>query len=385
MRILHVVRGLANSSGTTHIVGPLAETQARQGHTVQVFYVEKPGQSAVTPDPSLVESRGFSMTVPTEHAGWSRPFARAVAGAVGQVDAVHVHAIWNFPTWWSMRQAHKAGVPYAVAPQGSLESWALGRSRYLKAVYAALAEKPYFDRAASVQALTEAEARQCRQFGIRAPIEILPNGVDLDAIDRVMGEADLRSELGLPSSAVLMLFLGRLFPKKGLDLLVPAFARLAADHQEAHLLIAGDDAGSGYRTTVERLVDRWRMHQRIRFLGEAQGDRKFQVMRGADAFVLPSYSEGLPVAVLEAMACRLPVVVTRHCNLDDVRTAEAGWVAEATVESVLDGLRAAAASAVERRRRGAAGRALVAERYTWDRIARNSLRLYGPHRVTETP
>ena len=95
-----------------------------------------------------------------------------------------MHAIWNFPTWWTMREAHRAKVPYVVAPQGSLEGWALGRSRYAKALYAALAEKPYFDRAASMQALTETEAGQCRQFGIQAPIEILPNGVDLAGVDR---------------------------------------------------------------------------------------------------------------------------------------------------------------------------------------------------------
>jgi len=381
VRILHVVRGLANSSGTTHIVGPLAEAQARQGHDVLVFYVEKPGRPAVTPDPSLVTSRGFAMTVPSEHVGWSTDFARAIATGVRGVDVVHVHAIWNFPTLWAMRHAHRAGVPYVVAPQGSLEGWALGRSRYPKALYAALAEKPYFDKAACMQALTETEARQCREFGIRAPIGVLPNGVDLDPVEPVGADAGVRAELGITEAVPLVLFLGRVFPKKGLDILVPAFARVVAEHPEAVLAIAGHDAGSGYRAVVEQLVRNAGIQSRVHWLGEVSGDRKRHVLHAADVFVLPSYSEGLPVSVLEAMACSRPVVVTPGCNIPDVSTSEAGWTVDATVDGVTHGLNAALVSKDERLRRGSNGRTLVAAKYTWDRIAQDSVGLYHSHKT----
>ena len=117
MRILHVVRGLANSSGTTQIVGPLAEAQARQGHLVRVLFVEKPGSRPVTPHPSLVVSLECPMTVPTEHAGWSLPFARAFRGAVRDSDVVHIHAIWNFPTWWAMRRCTEPPCPTSSRPK----------------------------------------------------------------------------------------------------------------------------------------------------------------------------------------------------------------------------------------------------------------------------
>jgi glycosyltransferase involved in cell wall biosynthesis len=379
LRILHVIRGLANSSGTTHIVGPLAEAQARQGHAVKVLFVEKPGRKPVVPDPAIVESRGFPMTIPTEHLGWSRPFALAVRTEISNADVVHVHAIWNFPTWCAMREAHHAGVPYVVAPQGSLEDWALGRSRQLKALYARILEKPYFNRALAVQALTEAEATQCRTFGITAPIQILPNGVDLETVDGNARRADLRMELSLANDSVVFLFLGRLFPKKGLDLLIPAFARLAARCPEAFLAIAGDDGGSGYRAEMERLAHNSGVAERTRFLGELRHERKFEVLRGADVFVLSSYSEGLPVAVLEAMACRRPVVITRNCNLDVVERHEAGWTVDPNVESVLRGLRDACASEHERRSRGHRARLLVEEKFTWDRIARASIPFYRSH------
>ena len=379
MRILHVIRGLANSSGTTHIVGPLAEAQARQNHSVKVLFVEKTKEPAIVPDPSLVESQGFPMSVPSER-GWSRPFARAFHRAVRNTDIVHVHAIWNFPTWYAMREAHRAGVPYIVAPQGSLEEWALNRGRRLKALYASVAEKPYFDRAVAMQALTAAEASQCRRFGIKAPVMILPNGVDLSSVDRKKEKADLRAELSLPSNAVLFLFLGRVFPKKGLDLLIPAFARLAKAQSDIFLVIAGDDGGNGYRASMERLAQSHGIERRIHFLGEVRGDRKFAVLRGADAFVLSSYSEGLPVAVLEAMACRCPVVVTRNCNLSEVHDREAGWLVESNTDSVFAGLQEAARSTEERQRRGENARSLVEEHFTWDRIASESIRFYLSYR-----
>jgi poly(glycerol-phosphate) alpha-glucosyltransferase len=377
LRILHIIRGLANSSGTTHIVGPLAEAQARHGHTVKVLFVEKPESSPpVRPDPSLVESHGFPMTVPTEHAGWSRAFARACRTAVRESDVVHIHAIWNFPTWYAMREAHRAGVPYVVAPQGSLEDWALNRSRRVKRLYAALVEKPYFDRAAAMQALTRTEAEQCRRFGIRAPVTILPNGVDLATIDRHARVADLPSRFSVPPGSVILIFLGRVFPKKGLDLLIPAFSKLAATRRDVFLLIAGHDAGSGYRPAMERLARTTGAARQVRFLGEISGGRKFELLRNADAFVLPSYSEGLPVAALEAMACRCPVILTARCNLDEVEDRNAGWLVEPREDSLFAALRSACESPAERRRRGISGRALVEERYTWDRIARDSVRSY---------
>ncbi len=377
MQILHVIRGLTNSSGTTHIVGPLAEAQARLGHTVRLFFVDKAGHRPVVPDPTLVEARGFPMTVPTEHAGWSRPFAQALPGALREADVVHIHAIWNFPTWWAMRAASRAGIPYVVAPQGSLEDWALNRSRRLKAIYAKTIERPYFNRALAMQALTETEAAQCRRFGITAPVAVLPNGVDLALIDRARQPRDLRREFSLPANSVVFLFLGRVFPKKGLDLLIRAFARLVNNGADACLLIAGHDAGTGYGHQIEQLIHANGVTERIRLIGEVAGDDKFATFRAADAFVLSSYSEGLPVAVLEAMGCGLPVVITRNCNVPEVEESKSGWVVNTSVDSLLEGLRHACACAQERQARGRNARRLVVEKFTWTRIANESLGIYG--------
>lgn len=376
MRILHVIRGLANSSGTTHIVGPLAENQARLGHSVSIYFVEKPGEAAVLPDSSVVESRAFPMTVRSRHYGWSRSFRSALRQGLAWFDVVHIHAIWNYPTWAAMREAARARVPYIVAPQGSLESWALGRSRSLKRLYATLLEKPLFDRAACMQALTLAESEQCRKFGIKSPAVILANGVDLHRIDGSGEPADLRAELGLPSHERILLFLGRLFPKKGLDVLAQGFGRLIRTRDDITLLIAGHDAGTGYEQQLRTVLAACGADRKTRFLGELRGDHKFRVLRAVDAFVLTSYSEGLPIAVLEAMGAARPVIVTPGCNIPEVEQCEAGWITAPDAEACVQTLQQAFHGEHELRRRGQNARRLVEQRFTWTRIAESSLAIY---------
>jgi glycosyltransferase involved in cell wall biosynthesis len=389
MKILHVIRGLANSSGTTHIVGPLAEAQAKLGQQVSVYFVDKPGEAAVVPDPVLVDSRCFPMTVRSRHYGWSRPFRAALRQQTRSFDVVHIHAIWNYPTWSAMREALRAGVPYLVAPQGSLEDWALGRSRYLKGLYAALFEKPLFDRAAGIQALTAAEAEQCRAYGIKSPAMILANGVDLPRIDASGQPADLRAEFGLPQDERLLLFLGRLFPKKGLDILIAALGQLIGTRDDITLLIAGHDAGTGYEHEVRTMLAACGVVHKARFLGELHGDRKFQVLRGVDAFALTSYSEGLPIAVLEAMAAARPVIVTPGCNIPEVKEHAAGWICEPDAPACAQTLQQAFEHEQELRRRGQNARRLIEQRFTWDRIAQSSLEIYhrmsGQHNNPEDP
>lgn len=374
MRILHLIRGMANSSGTTHIVGPLAEAQARLGHEVRLLTVEMAGEQAVLPNAALVRSEAHPMTFKTRHFGYSRSFARALNEALNCAEVAHVHAIWNYVTWRGMRAAARAGVPYMVAPQGSLESWALGRSRHTKALYARWVEKPLFDQAAAMQALTAAERAQCERYRIQAPVRILPNGVDLEAIDRIEGREDLVSRYGLPAGSRILLFLSRIFPKKGLDVLLRGFA--AARLERVHLLVAGHDSGTGYRGVMEALAAKLGLGARVHFIGELRGEEKFRVLRGADAFALTSHSEGLPVAVVEAMACALPIVITPGCNLPEVAQRAAGWVIDPEPPAVAAAITEIFADIAAARARGVKARGLVEERFTWPKIAAESVRIY---------
>lgn len=374
LKVLHVVRGLLNSSGTTHIVVPLAEEQARQGCAVSVYSVEQEGAPALPPDPALVNSRQFRQSVPGSNPGISFDLARALRTKARSFDVIHIHAVWNFATFWTMRTARATGVPYVVAPQGSFEPWALRQSALKKRVVGKLTEVPLINNAAALQAVTEAEASQFLAFGLTAPHVVIPNGVDAGLLDRRGPRLANRMRLG-PGSRVL-LFLSRLHPKKGVDVLLHAFADARRALPDLMLLVAGSDGGSGYGARMQALARALGLGEQCHFAGEVHGEEKLDMLSGADAFVLPSHSEGLPVAALEAMAAGLPVILTPGCNLPEAARARAGLIVEPRPEPVAGAIAALFADAKAANAMGANGRRLVRERFTWPNIAAETIRLY---------
>lgn len=375
MKVLHVIRGMANSSGTTHIVGPLAEAQARSGCEVSVFCVEKGNDAPVLPDPSLVESQCFKQTLPLNNPGVSAAFARAVGRRLREFDIVHVHAIWNFPSWWAMRSAYRAGVPYIVAPQGSLDPWALRQNARGKKLYGALTEVPLLQRAACLQGLTEKEAGQIRAFGIAARCEIIPNGIDERLMER--GASPDPGQFGLANGCKTLLFLSRIHSKKGLDLLVNTAEMVRHEHASLRIVVAGGDAGSGYLDVIKSECEHKGLAGMFVFLGEVQGARKLEVLSAADAFVLPSYSEGLPVAALEALGAGLPVVLTDECNLPEVAESGAGYVVAPDATQLANAVtRLFTLPDAARREMGERGRELAAGKFTWRGIASRTLDCY---------
>lgn len=366
---------MANLSGTTHIVAALSEEHAALGHEVAVWYCDRPGQPPVLPGGG-VATREFPLTLPLRNPGVSIPFAKAIGPGVVGFDVVHIHAVWNFPTLTTMRAAAGRRVPFVVAPQGSLETWALRHHRMRKGLYARFVEKPWMDRAAAVQALTAKEAGQVREFGVKAPVEIVPNGIRTADFALPADGAGFRRKHGIAPDAKLLLFLGRLNPKKGLEVLSQSFARIASECPGSVLVVAGGDSGDGFAARAREFMRAAGVADRALFVGEVRGEEKRVAFAAADVFILPSWSEGLPMAALEAMASGVPVVLTEHCNIPEAAEAGAGRVTRLDAVELADAVVALFSSDNLRRECGQRGRRLVAERFEWSMIARRLVGVY---------
>jgi poly(glycerol-phosphate) alpha-glucosyltransferase len=351
----------------------LSEEQARQAAEVTVLAVEKDDEPPVRPDASLVNSYCFPMSLPLRNPGISIDLARELKRSVREFDIVHIHAIWNFPTYYAMRSAYAAGIPYIIAPQGSFDPWALRQNVWGKRLYGQLTEVPLFKRAACFQAVTASEARQIEAFGLRVSTSVIPNGVDGRLLQR---EApSLATKLGLSPGQKTLLYLSRLHPKKGVDILIQAFGQISVN-ESLTLVIAGGDAGSGYSAKLRQLASQHGLGTRCIFLGEVKGGEKYEVLLGADFFALPSHSEGLPVAVIEAMAAGLPVLITSGCNLPEVGEWKAGRILAPTANKFATALIEMLRSPNEARRMAVNGRRLVKAKFTWETIARETRALY---------
>lgn len=318
---------------------------------------------------------------------------RLAAEAVEQVEWFHGHGLYVWTNMWLGGEARKRGKPLVYHPQGFFDPWILRRSRGKKRLAHWLFEDKNIAHVRWWRAVSNKEAEQIRAVvGDRAVVHVIPNGVDLDEVDAIDtarvagGELKVKGndgEAGTSDSQLFtsygawtrrrrpkrLLFLSRIHPKKGLDLLVPAWGKLTKEFPDWELLIVGPDEG-GYQATVEKMIAESGCGETCWIHPAVSGAAKHALLRTVDLFVLPSYSEGFPMAVLEAAAHRIPVVQTDECNFPELTAAGGAWECRSELESVERALRdALTAEDAERAERGLRGRELVEKSYSWDQIA----------------
>lgn len=377
MKVLHIIPGLANWSGPTHVVVNLAECLARLGSEVSVYHLHYDGIEPLRPAPGLVESRGFPVTF-SWRWGYSRSLGKAVRQSVADFDIVHIHSVWMYPTVAASRACLKRGVPYVLRPAGSFRPEAFLGNQTLKRIYYMLFEKSHLDNAACVHAVSAVEAEELGALNIRAPICVIPNGVNLLDFDHLPSPEEARLRLGLQPEDKVILYLGRLHPIKGLDLLTASFAQVLHRLPGAKLLIAGPTAPTvaGYVREVIKMVKYQGIERHTILTGELRGEEKWAAYRAADVFVLPSRSENFGIVVAEAMACGVPVVVSRETPWQDVETYNAGRWVELDPNEIAKSIIEILEKPMLARRMGKNSCALVREKYTWDRIAKRMLQVY---------
>lgn len=348
MRIAHLLpSGAESAAGLASAAAGLAAAQEQRGLQPQLLAAD-------------TFSRGRRTT--------------GLMAAAQSSDLVHSHGLWLTPSAASCQLA-KRGMPALIAPHGMLDPWAWRHHRWRKRLLWWLREQRTLQGARCLQALCAAERDAIRSLGIATPIALLPNGIALP--DR---SATARAALppppwaeSIPQEARVMLFLGRFHAKKGLQPLLQAWAqrgprRLAG----AQLVLAGFGDGGALARQLRR-----QPIAGVHHLGALQGADKASALAHAHAFVLPSYSEGLPMAALEALSWGLPCLLSAACNLPEAFAAGAAWPAPPEPESLQVALqRWATASASELAAMGAAGRQLAAARFSWSTIAAQSAALY---------
>jgi glycosyltransferase involved in cell wall biosynthesis len=227
---------------------------------------------------------------------------------------------------------------------------------------------------------TQQEAIVSHRFGATTKDMVLPLGVELPPLPEHLEalQAALRSEWGLPSDRPLLLFLSRLDPKKGLDLLLAASQRLQTEGKPFHLVLAGGNPQDpAYEAQIRQQVAQSPLKDCTTITGFVRGDRKRALLSLADCFVLPSAYENFGIAVAEGMAAGVPVVISKGVYIwQEIQAAQAGWVCETSVESLYGSLIQALDSGSERRRRGQNAQDYAAQHYQWDAIAQSLLGMY---------
>jgi len=289
------------------------------------------------------------------------------------LDGVHIHGLWEQSTTAAVHAARALRKPYILSAHGMLDPWALRNKRLKKVIYAALAEHANVRGAACLHALTHAEVQDYRRFGSTGPIAVIPNGVAIP--EQTDPHLFLENFPSLGGTRIV-LFLGRIHFKKGLDILVESWAAIAKRWPDARLVLAGPDF-EGTRAKIEALVSGHKLNDSVLFTGMLRDEMKWSALAAAESFILPSYSEGLSVSTLEAMGMGRPVIITEQCNLPDVTRFQAGWIIQSNSAAITESLNELLQnSSAINREVGERGRNLVRQRYNWPSVARQMSEVY---------
>jgi len=322
----------------------------------------------------LPGARLFPMAAPRR---WfrGRGLRQALEREAGQFDVIHAHMFWEHGVWAAWRAARAAGKPLVVTPHGAVsDPWRL-RGLH-KTLYGRLVASRILRDVAALHVFTRHEAEAFRHYGYAGRIEVIPNGLPATEFAR---EADRRTALATWTALRgrrVLLYLGRLWHEKGLDILPAAWAAARSARSDWVLVIAGPDF-RGWQSSLESEIARLGIGDSVLFTGPLRGPLKESLLAAADCVILPSHGEGFSMTLLEAMAAGRPSLFTPPCRLPELAEAGGGWCVPDTKEGLEGGLRVALGMGVtELRAAGAKARALGLERFTIESVAARLTDLY---------
>lgn len=370
MNILHVIRDLSRSTGgpVNALVG-LAEAQVELGHRVKILATDR-GEDKMFPQGVEVQlTQGYGSW------SWSLAISAMASDLMKETDIVHGHMVWDYPVWAAARQAHHYGKPFILRPCGNLDSWSLSQKPLKKKLYLAIMGS-VVRTASAIHFTSEGERRSSLEaIGSRRTL-VLPLGVPREVYTDKPSPREVVELFPALRDKRIVLFLGRLHPKKQPEIAIDAFHQIASMDERLHLVLAGP-AENRYRAILAARVEGLGLTDRVTFTGLLRGQCVREIYSVAQVFVLPSLQENFGIAIAEAMVSSCPVIVSDKLDIaNDICAAEAGIACTPDANTIASALRCLMGDEASRLRMGKNGRALVLRCFTWPSIAASVVDAY---------
>ncbi len=377
MNVLHVTPSLSPQwGGPVIVVSELIPALEDEGIYCEIITTKGYRVGTEITSPRGILTHTFDTGLPARlWTAYSRGLAKFLDENIARFDLVHIHEIWHHAGYAAFRAAKKRGIPVIITVHGELSEWSLRHKAFKKRIYMMAVLDRMLCNAEALHAITLAEKEQIARLGYDTPVIVAPNGIDPAPFDNLPEPSEFLNRFPTLKEKRVVLFMGRMNPTKGLDILAHSFSSITHHFPDTVLLVAGPDE-EGARQNMESILHSEGALDKTVFTGMLTGEDKLAAMACADVFVLSSYSEGFSIAILEAMAVRLPVVITEGCNFPEAAEHGAGFVVEASETPVAEAMGALLSDAALRARMGRSGRELVTQRYTWQTTAATIVDLY---------
>jgi len=376
MKILHTVSSFGKESyGLGSISMGLAKAQLDLGEDVYVWSSDS--EENITwaseiydfPKDRLL---GFPPNIPLLKIS-SVEIRKALKNQTFEV--IHQHSLWTSKSLITYL-LNKGGAKTCVAAHGTLSEFALNKSKLKKEIALALFERKNLNKSSVLHATSEYEIEDYRRIGLKNPIAYVENGVgSATTLEKGNGEK-FKSDYQLPKDKKLLLYLSRITPKKGLDMLLLAIAEIKQNFNNWILVIVGNDEFN-YKVKVEKIIQELNLQDKIFIIEPQYGNAKYNAFDAADFFILPSYSEGSPMVVVDALAYGIPVITTKSSSWKDLNENECGFWVDINKDAIKESLlRMIALNNTQLLEYGENAKNLVTNKYLWSEISKKTILLY---------
>lgn len=362
MRISHVVSHVdEEASGPSYSVPRLCEALAQRNVKITLATLNSRNQR---PNFDTIEHFEFCSAPYIKKLGISKTMKRWFESNASEYDIIHAHGLWMMPNIYPINAAYDRGVPSVISPRGTLSKEALAFSSSIKSLFWMLKQKSAMNKVAGFHATSEAECEDIRRLGFKQPVAIIPNGIDL-----------CEAEASIPNKTKTVISLGRLHPKKGLELAIKAWSRLQSDFIEWNLRIIGTGSKS-YIDALNKLVQQSNA-QRVMIEGPLYGGPKIKALQSASIFILPTRNENFGMVIAEALAAGTPVITTHGAPWEKVTTNKCGWWVDVSDTALEEALREAMSlPEVDLNEMGRAGQSWMEKDFQWASIAQRMIHFY---------
>ncbi|HEX3000692.1 MAG TPA: glycosyltransferase, partial [Armatimonadota bacterium] len=379
LNIIHNIAAVGRGSfGLGPVALNLAKGQLSSGADARIWCLE-------TPDEVQWASHSSGFPADRIHAfphsgpsflGYTPAMEHAICEVQNGAVVLHQHGIWTGLSRVTNVWRSKGCGPTVVTPHGSLEPFALQRSRWKKRLALLAYERCNLHGASCLHACSLPEVAGFRQFGLNNPVAVIPNGIPTEWLASDGNASAFRAKFPQLRDKRIILYLGRISPGKGLPILVEALSLLREQLDEWVLVIAGVEE-FGHQADVQAVIDQLGMQEHIIFVGPLFDQDKHNAFASADLFTLPTYRENFAVVVAEALGTGVPVITTKGAPWEDLITHHCGWWTDISAMGIAEALRdALQRPRAELQAMGRRGKELVANNYTWKRSAEMTRELY---------
>jgi len=382
MRIVHVIITLDPAwGGPPRVAARMAAAQAALGHEVRILSYGTPQiqQAVKEMTASIPGFSGVDLDY-LEATGWKETLHAASARArlrelLGRFDVVHIHNVWDSIVRAGAAEAQRRGKPYFIQPNGILDVWCMQQKRLKKLLALRLIYRRMLDGAAGLCLGNDDERQAIAPLGLKAPATLVPlNAVFPEEVKHLPPAGNFYKRYPQLNGQPFIVFLGRLHMKKGLDFLADSFGIFAKSNPTTHLVVIGHDEGA--RADFQQRIAQQGVQDRVHLVGPLHGEAKWEAFRDAACFTLPSRQEGFSIAITEALACGLPVVISNECHFPEVAQAGAGEVVELNARKIAEAFGRVFAGDATRACMSQAAQRLVETRFNCLLAARDLVDVY---------